>query len=470
MSFNILEPSYNLPFKYIVETDVIVVINTENKNEKTGPVFNRMNDLLNGCFGAKYIENYRENNITFDIYSLNKDFMLDDSPTNYTEFRNIVGQNPEYITSYAKLKYNKFSEIMEVWDVCTSIEYRSLGYSTEILKTLDLLEKYYPEFLNQLRAFWLCIDVKGNYIPLMKHYGKNGFENPAITNYTSDNVSLINGLDNFYLSMIKYTKGSLLKQSRVYSYYDDYYIEKYLTEIIPYHGDFLINSYSNNIPLYLHIDSFRHIFLNYLGYGDINPTLPTSHNEHSGSFIVGNYENKNVLFLDHQSILQGNFESVNINKYSNITFHTHPRRAAEYYKVPIAWPSIADFMVAIYNRNIIMINMVFSKEGLYLYMINDDFKNFLNSLPSEDQINITERYYKEYITKYEKGIFSNDTGVSYDINEYISDINSRSLEIYDDNRVFRFGGPPVKVKFISIHFFHEGIEELSTTSLSKILF
>lgn len=455
-----IETSILKPYIYIPETNVVVVQNSIVDEDLSDPIFRRMESLMEECFKIQNMNAYffQEGMETISLYTLNDNFATRE-PSDYQEFRRRVDLEPEYITSYAILVVNRSGGVVEVWNVCTSGKYRSLGYSSKILKSLDIMENYFPTEFGEKKfsSYWLCIDAKSeNAIKLLKHYSKYGFENPALTSYTSDNVTKIT--NDYYVSMVKYTKSNELMYKRVFCYYDDYYIDNYLSNIIPYHTKSLVEIYENpNINVYLHLDSFRHIFTNYLGYSDINPTLPLLHNENSGSFIIGEYKSQKVLFIDHQSILQGNFESVPLNTYSNIVFHTHPRRAIEYYDLKTSWPSIQDFQTAVYKRNIIMVNMVFAAEGLYLYRISDKFKDFLSGQSVYDQYAIIQNYYVPHISQFEKKTFPSD-----DINRYIRSINTTLLSIGDDQVL------PVQVKFIEKDFFFNTSEEISSVSISEI--
>lgn len=188
----------------------------------------------------------------------------------------------------------------------------------------------------------------------------------------------------------------------------------------------------------------------------MNPTLPVLHNEHSGSFILSEYNSSKILFLDHQSILQGGFAHVPMNIFSNIIFHTHPKRAMDHYTLETGWPSITDFTTAAHGRNIVMLNMVFSVEGLYIYRITDTFKMFLSAQSINDQKDIINNIYVPHISIFEKKTFP-----SNDINTYLQAINSTPLIIGNMNIL------PLQVRFIPKNFFETG-DKISQVSLTQI--
>ena len=219
-----IETSILKPYIYIAETNVVVVQNNIVDEDLSDPIFRRMESLMEECFKNQNMNSYffQEGMITISLYTLNDDFK-GSKPSDYQEFRRRVDLEPEYITSYAILVVNRSGGVVEVWNVCTSGKYRSLGYSGKILESLDIMENYFPTEFGEKRfsSYWLCIDTKSeNAVKLLKHYSKYGFENPALTSYTSDNVTKIT--DDYYISMVKYTKSNELMYKRVFCYYDDY--------------------------------------------------------------------------------------------------------------------------------------------------------------------------------------------------------------------------------------------------------
>ena len=131
------------PYKYIPDTDVVVVQNKLIEEDLSDPVFKRMESLMRDCYKVTNMNAYffQQDILTLSLYTI--DTVIPDKVTvNYEEFKIKVEINPEYITSYAILAVNRNGGIVEVWNLCTSGKYKSLDYSGKILETLNINNPY----------------------------------------------------------------------------------------------------------------------------------------------------------------------------------------------------------------------------------------------------------------------------------------------------------------------------------------
>ena len=105
------------------------------------------------------------------------------------------------------------------------------------------------------------------------------------------------------------------------------------------------------------------------------PFTPHTHVEHYGGFLI---DEEGIAYVDPFSLTRGVTHEVDTDYYSNIWFHTHTKYGAATANLSKYWPSSPDWNLMISCRDTNSIAMIFTPEGLFVYGITPEFRNFLD--------------------------------------------------------------------------------------------
>jgi len=268
------------------------------------------------------------------------------------------------IRGYAYIIYDKQRKICEITGVNGSV----------LPQIMDSLLTYIPNNV----TLWVGIDTSDpNQHILAKEYCKSGFHDPHICKSSPLGYPF------------KEYGLCLIKENNTYSsnaMNDVKYVIKEFSKTI-----------SNNCMLTACLGKDTIKFLSKLSKSGstINKDGNITQKEIAGKLFVSSTNSKitQILDVDHQSIITGEEEGVNVVK-GLYNFHSHPYEAYKRHNVNLAWPSCQDYIGFLLSSVLYdtILHIVIGIEGFYVISLTKEWTSRKDDITKEVEKFIVDNY------------------------------------------------------------------------------
>lgn len=253
-----------------------------------------------------------------------------------------------------------FDDMSEIYDVCVEKTSRKKGIAKELIASL-IRQSTKPQM-------WLGVDIRSpHYVAAISAYISNGFINPSIRNITPHGATT-----NSLFTGLTYTAGTTITKQEAKDTIQlaKRWRDQALKELDAQTTTFLI---SENL-----IKRFYDVYI-------------PDQVEYAGIFRIMGYdpELRGILGFPVESEVKGNSDNFTVDfpKETNMYafFHTHPNVCYTDHKCFIGWPSGADMSNSfrMYAENGLLIQFIFSKEGVYAVQLTPQMQVLSQRLSKE---------------------------------------------------------------------------------------
>lgn len=159
--------------------------------------------------------------------------------------------------------------------------------------------------------------------------------------------------------------------------------------------------------------------------------------EISDKFKIKNISNNNdgkLITLEMHSLNPniGNGDSVDV-VFSKYTYHTHPKKTYEKFKVKLAWPSWQDFesFFILFKNGVTIFHLISTLEGAYILTINPKIIDYISNLSDSKVKRIVKKYYDINYPSYDKKYLKQNKSTPKTPEEFIDLVNNLKIKLKD---------------------------------------
>ena len=263
------------------------------------------------------------------------------------------------LMGYLVAVVNNDIKLTEIYDVCTSKDFRRKGVAKSLLEAITVNTIY--------SQMWLGIMLDNPlWDSIIKLYITYGFRNPVISILTPSGMNIGMGV-----LALTYYKPDVPGLDLIPSIPKD--IIRDSNKLRERYQEATLNCITK-IALSFELANYLKQFL----YKD---------KEYGGEMFISHYEGEYaILTLNPNSIIEGSPAPNYVVQlpFTTMTFHTHPEICYIHHNCYIGWPSGQDmgYVVSGYlaNPNPLYIHFVITEEGIYSIYLTEDFQRILKLL------------------------------------------------------------------------------------------